>query len=154
MKGNDLAADLERHARKCYICHHPHREAIEEEFLHWHRVIWIAQQYDIPDHRSIYRHARAVGLIQARRENLHSALDNIVEQSDGINASASDVLKAIRAYSCLDPATGRWTEPRKEVAMTYTIQQPSGTGNRACASVEDSVAAGGPCPRQGMASAM
>jgi hypothetical protein len=133
MKANSSAESLERHSRKCSICRHPDRDAIEDEFLHWHRVIWIAQEFHIADHRSIYRHARAVGLIKARRENLHSALDNIVEQSDGIRASASDVLKAMRAYSCLDAATGRWTEPPKQVALNYTIQKPSGTNTPVCA---------------------
>jgi hypothetical protein len=31
----EMKAALERHSRKCIICHHPEREAIEEEFLHW-----------------------------------------------------------------------------------------------------------------------
>jgi hypothetical protein len=26
---------LERHSRRCIICRHPEREAIEEEFVHW-----------------------------------------------------------------------------------------------------------------------
>jgi hypothetical protein len=145
----DTGAEInERHTRKCSICRHPDRDAIEDEFLHWHRVIWIAQEFHIADHRSIYRHARAVGLIQARRENLHSALDNIVEQSDGIRASASDVLKAMRAYSCLDAATGRWTEPPKQVLVTNIVQR--GTDNPVCApATEDSAAEepiGGPMP--------
>jgi hypothetical protein len=127
----DTGAEInERHTRKCSICRHPDRDAIEEEFTHWHRVIWIAQEFHIADHRSIYRHARAVGLIKARRENLHSALDNIVEQSDGIRASASDVLKAMRAYSCLDAATGRWVDPPKQVALNYTIQPTQNLSSR------------------------
>jgi len=31
----EMKAALERHSRRCIICHHPEREAIEEEFLHW-----------------------------------------------------------------------------------------------------------------------
>jgi hypothetical protein len=123
MKSSLTEADsefLERHTRKCSICSHPHRDAIEEEFLHWHRVIWIAQEYQIPDHRSIHRHARATGLLQARRENLHSALDNIMEQSDGIRASVDGVLRAMRAYTCID-AHGRWTDPHKQVTLNYAI---------------------------------
>jgi hypothetical protein len=30
---------LERHSRRCIICHHPEREAIEEEFVQW-RAPW------------------------------------------------------------------------------------------------------------------
>ena len=30
---------LERHSRRCIICHHPEREAIEEEFVH-RRAPW------------------------------------------------------------------------------------------------------------------
>ena len=129
---------LERHTRKCSICSHPHRDAIEEEFLHWHRVIWIAQEYEIPDHRSIHRHARATGLLQARRENLHSALDNIVEQSDGIRATPDAILRAMRAYSCID-AHGRWTDLHKQVTLNYAV------GNR----IVDRAAAGTHLAREG-----
>jgi len=108
---------LARHARKCAICHHPDRQDIEAEFLGWRAVWYIQQAFEIDDPRSIYCHARAFGLINRRRENLHAALDNIVEQSRDVVPSADAVLRAIRAYSCLDNY-GRWIDPPSRVVFT------------------------------------
>lgn len=108
---------LGRHERKCTICHHTEREAIEEEFVHWRSVSRLAQQYGIEDYRTIYRHARATGLIELRRENIRSALDNIVERSDTTKVSGECILRAIRAYSCIDDM-GRWIDPPSRVVFT------------------------------------
>ncbi len=70
----------ERHKRKCLICRHPDREEIEEEFVNWQDVWFLAKQYKIPDYRSIHRHARATGLIVRRRENMREVLDSIIER--------------------------------------------------------------------------
>jgi hypothetical protein len=110
---------LARHVRKCTICHHSEREAIEEEFVHWRSVSRIARQYGIEDYRTIYRHARATGLVELRRENIRSALDNIVERSDTTKVSGDCILRAIRAYSCIDEM-GRWIDPPSRVAITTT----------------------------------
>jgi len=115
---NNLARDLlARHERKCLICHHEDREAIEEEFIHWRSVWQIARQYGIEDYRSIYRHARATGLLEIRRENIRAALDNIVEHSDGAKVSGEAMLRAMRAYSCIDNS-GRWIDPPSRVVFT------------------------------------
>ncbi|MGA8221819.1 MAG: hypothetical protein WB780_09220 [Candidatus Acidiferrales bacterium] len=120
------AADaLARHSRKCSICHHPDREAIEQDFLHWSTSFYIQQEYDINDARSIYCHARATGLIQRRRENLLAALDNLVEQSAHTVPSADGILRAIRAYSCLDEY-GRWTDPPSRVFFSTSQAAPIG----------------------------
>jgi hypothetical protein len=72
---------LERHSRRCIICHHPEREAIEEEFVHWRAPWKLSQDYKLADYRTVYRHARAAGLLLQRRERLHSALDAFVDPS-------------------------------------------------------------------------
>jgi hypothetical protein len=100
---------LERHRRRCLICHHPERVAIEEEFLHWRGVWELAKQYNLADYRTIYRHARATRLLLKRRENLHAALDCIVEWSEDVRPTADSILRAMRAYSCID-RHGRWTD--------------------------------------------
>ena len=100
---------LERHRRLCLVCHHPERTVIEEEFLHWHGPSELARRYRLADYRTIYRHARATGLLLKRRENLHAALDCIVEWSEDVKPSADAILRAMRAYSCID-RHGRWTE--------------------------------------------
>jgi hypothetical protein len=100
---------LERHSRRCIICHHPEREAIEEEFVHWRSPSRLAHDYKLSDYRTIYRHARAAGLLLQRRERLHSALDAFVESVDDVTFTGDTILRAMRAYSCID-SHGRWTE--------------------------------------------
>ena len=106
--------DLERHQRKCVICHHPDRQAIEEEFVHWQSAWDIANEFKLGGYRTVYRHARATGLSAHRRENLHSALDFFVERSHRANISGDCILRAMRAYSCID-SLGRWTDPPTQV---------------------------------------
>jgi hypothetical protein len=108
---------LERHSRRCIICHHPEREAIEEEFLHWRAPWKLSQDYNLADYRTVYRHARAAGLLHQRRENLHSALDAFVESVDDIKPTPDSVLRAMRAYSCID-SHGRWTEIPTQVQFS------------------------------------
>jgi len=48
----------ERHSRKCSVCNHPEREAIEEDFIHWHSPINIARDFNTADH-SFHRSPRA-----------------------------------------------------------------------------------------------
>jgi hypothetical protein len=108
---------LERHSRKCIICHHPEREAIEEEFLHWRAPWKLAEDYNLADYRTLYRHARAAGLLLQRRENLHSALDAFVEAVDDVKFTPDTILRAMRAYSCID-RHGRWTEIPTQVHIS------------------------------------
>ena len=108
---------LRRHRAKCSVCQHADREEIEEEYLHWRDVWQIAQQYEIDDYRSIHRHARAYGLVHSRRENIFSALDNIVEKSEDAKVTGDMVIRAIRAYSCVTPS-GQWVEPPARVVFT------------------------------------
>ena len=108
---------LERHSRRCIICHHPEREAIEEEFVHWRAPWKLAQDYKLTDYRTVYRHARAAGLLLQRRERLHSALDAFVESVDDVTFTGDTILRAMRAYSCID-SHGRWTEIPTQVQFS------------------------------------
>ena len=116
---------LERHSRRCIICHHPEREAIEEEFVHWRAPWKLSQDYKLADYRTVYRHARAAGLLLQRRERLHSALDAFVESVDDVTFTGDTILRAMRAYSCID-SHGRWTEiPTQVQFSTSTDGHPS-----------------------------
>jgi hypothetical protein len=108
---------LERHSRRCIICHHPEREAIEEEFVHWRSPSRLAHDYKLADYRTVYRHARAAGLLLQRRERLHSALDAFVESVDDVTFTGDTILRAMRAYSCID-SHGRWTEIPTQVQFS------------------------------------
>jgi|GEM_PF-2338540 len=118
----EMKAALERHSRKCIICHHPEREAIEEEFLHWRAPWKLAEDYNLADYRTIYRHARAASLLLQRRENLHSGLDAFVEAVDDVKFTGDTILRAMRAYSCID-RHGRWTEIPTRVSIS-TFRDP------------------------------
>src|SRR5580704_10416767 len=108
------------HSRKCVICRHPDRATIKEEFVHWGGVWDIAQIYQLGNCVSFYRHAHATGLALRRRENLHSVLDIFLEKARGANMSGDSILRAIRAYSCVD-SLGRWVDPPTQ--MNYSIAQ-------------------------------
>ena len=119
---------LERHSRRCIICHHPEREAIEEEFVHWRAPWKLSQDYNLNDYRTVYRHARAAGLLLQRRERLHSALDAFVESVDDVTFTGDTILRAMRAYSCID-SHGRWTEIPTQIQFSTSTDghppQPS-----------------------------
>jgi hypothetical protein len=131
---------LERHSRRCIICHHPEREAIEEEFVHWRAPWKLSQDYKLADYRTVYRHARAAGLLLQRRERLHSALDAFVESVDDVTFTGDTILRAMRAYSCID-SHGRWTEIPTQVQFSTSHDnhppQPSSPGSSVGSDVSD-----------------
>ena len=104
------------HESRCSICNHPERDAIEEEFLHWYGPTLTASHFNV-GWRALYRHAHATGLYAARERNLRSALGHIVEQACHITPTVDGVLRAIRAYSCLN-RDGQWTEPPAHVVVS------------------------------------
>jgi hypothetical protein len=111
-------ASLQRHARKCHICHHPERDEIEDDFLNWHGPDKIVSDYKLPHYSTIYRHANAFGLRARRNENFRTALDYLVEQADSATVTGNTIIRAMRAYSCLKD-DGTWVElPRKVVHET------------------------------------
>ena len=115
-KGKSLEARnaLNRHSRKCVVCHHPDRDSIEEEFIHWRSPYEIARQFRLSDYRSLYRHARVTGILDLRRHNFYSALDSLVEAAEEAKVTGDCVIRAIRAYSCLD-SRGHWVDPPTQV---------------------------------------
>jgi len=106
--------NFDHHSRKCVICRHPDRAAIEEEFVHWGSAWDISRNYELGEYRTVYRHAHATGLTLRRRENLHSVLDIFLEKARGATMSGDSILRAIRAYSCVD-SLGRWVDPPTQI---------------------------------------
>lgn len=107
---------LERHERKCIICHHPERETIEDMFVHWHQPFRMAHDYDLPL-RSVYRHAHATGLLAARRRNLRCVLDHILERATSTHVTSDAIVRAVRAYTCLTD-DNKWVEPATHVIVS------------------------------------
>jgi len=113
---------LEHHRRKCTVCKHAERDAIEEAFLHWVSPEFITKEFELPDWSTLYRHAHATGLFAQRRRNVRFALENVIERSVEVEITAAGLVRAIRAYTSLTDS-GEWVEPASRVIVS------SGTAN-------------------------
>ena len=103
--------DLSHHKRRCSICHHPDRDAIEEAFLQWRNIRVIERQFKI-DESAIYRHAHALKLFKQRNLSLRSALEFVIQRAEHVQPSAEGLVTnhaptagrqlslAIRAMNC------------------------------------------------------
>jgi len=116
--GEAAALDPTRHRRKCFVCKHPDRDAIEEEFLDWRSPQAIGADYGIHKN-SIYCHAHAMGLFARRRGNIRSALELLIEQVEHAKVTGDTIINAVRALTCLQD-DGRWVEPPRRVI--YSIE--------------------------------
>jgi hypothetical protein len=110
--------DLARHARKCSICNHVNREAIEDDFLDWRSPFTIVKEYRLPHHTAIYRHAHATGLDIERRHHMRSALEAIIEKANEVQPTADAIVRAVCLYSQFDES-GRWIKPAKTRSHTH-----------------------------------
>ena len=108
--------DPARHARKCSICHHKDRSAIDADFLDWRSAHQIVRHYALPHRVYLYRHAHATGLTRLRKASLCRVLDSIIEQVETVPITGSTILRAMRAYSCLTKH-GDWVEPARRVIV-------------------------------------
>jgi hypothetical protein len=108
-----LPPDFARHARRCSVCSHPDRDAIEGDFIRWRSPELIARDYKIPDRASIYRHVHSTGLFAWRKRELGRVLEGILESSEHLPLESADVIiRAARIYSHLDEH-GNWFEPAR-----------------------------------------
>ena len=121
--GSEKAVDLLRHQRRCKICHHSDRQAIEHEFLEWRSLTEISVDYDIPDRATIYRHAHATGLF-LRRRTFRGALERIMERAEDAAVTASAVVQAVRADARIND-DGQWIEPTRTIQVVHTSIEPS-----------------------------
>jgi hypothetical protein len=122
--------DRERHARKCCICSHPDRDAIEGEFIRWDCPRRIAKDYQIADRASFYRHAHATGLYARRRREFARVLENILEcvEHSTLEETADVIIRASRVYARLDE-NGNWVEPRRTHVILTGPAPPQFAGN-------------------------
>ena len=120
-QGESNEAFLKRHERKCYVCHHPDRDAIEAAFVMWRRPKAIVETFLLRGD-SLYRHAVAFDLYTRRRNNLRSVLENVLERGVETDITGETLLGAVRAYACLDESN-RWIEPTTNV-MFSTNRSP------------------------------
>lgn len=98
---NNPPPDPERHSRKCRVCKHPQRQDIESDFLRWRPTAEIAQNFGLPDHSSVCRHARATGLYDQRGQGVCYALDPILEDAGRVfmKLTPHSIISACEAYA-------------------------------------------------------
>ena len=107
--------DLARHARKCTICRHKDRPAIDYDYLNWRSSGQITKEYALFHRMALHRHAEGTGLSTLRKSRLCSVLDSIIEQAETVPVTGATILRAMRAYSCLTK-NGDWVElPRHKI---------------------------------------
>jgi len=119
---------IDRHTRKCQICHHPDRAAIEEDFILWCNPGSITDEYGVP-RMALYRHANAFNLFTIRRESLRLGLDRIVERGAETFVTGDMVIRAIKAQACLTDEN-RWEDPPKRVIFSSDPPKESLSGDR------------------------
>ena len=113
---------INHHERLCLVCRHPLREAIEEEFTHWHNVHDIADHYGI-EPRTIYRHAKAVNLYDQRDRNLRFALGHIIHRAQNVRITADSVVRAVHHFARINRA-GHWIEPPAHLIVSSGSRIP------------------------------
>ncbi|MGC1659850.1 MAG: hypothetical protein WA737_07525 [Candidatus Acidiferrales bacterium] len=92
-----------RHSRKCTVCRHPDRDAIEALFLLWRSPVKLAVAFGIADHSHIYRHVHATGLFVRRRATKRPPKPAI-NQMILATATPERVIRAVRLYAQLGSA--------------------------------------------------
>jgi hypothetical protein len=90
----DLPSSIERHSRKCAICTHPAREAIDQAFLHRPRHPNIVKDYNLPSLSSLYRHAHATGLWDRHSNRELTPTEQTPPNSNRENKPGSGLLTA------------------------------------------------------------
>jgi len=116
-KPPSVSASLSRHARKCIICNHPDRVAIEEDFLRWQSPEFLARAYQLSYRSAIYRHAHATGLFKTRSRMVRCVLENILERWQEAPITAMSIVRAVHAFTRITE-DGRWVEPSQQIKVS------------------------------------
>jgi hypothetical protein len=116
--------DLARHARKCIICHHKDRPAIDYDYLNWRSTRQIVKEYALPHRIGLHRHAEVTGLTALRKSKLCSVLDSMIEQAETAPVTGATILRAMRAYSCLTK-NGDWIDLPRHKIVRRSQQSPN-----------------------------
>lgn len=108
--------NLVRHEQNCSICSHQQRHEIEREFVEWTSPLRIAEDFSLPDRKTVYRHARACGLLSKRDRNIRAGLAKIIEKGGEVEVTAAAVVAAIQAYSKIN-SIGQWVDRNEHINL-------------------------------------
>jgi hypothetical protein len=134
-KSNPQPPTSNYHSGKCSICNHPDRVEIEAAFLNWEPADRLVADFNLPARSSIYRHAKAAGLLNQRRNNFRSALDQIIEQGGRIPPTASNIISAVELSYRL---SGADVAPLKRYETTHIYINKSNSAPSAPSAVRPS----------------
>src|SRR5580704_8148275 len=104
----DPPPSTKRHSRKCVICTHPDREAIDEAFLH-QSANHIVKDYNLPSLSSLYRHAHATGIWLRRGTVSNSNRENQAPRAEQTEPSPNSNRESSRLE--IDPMPTIQTPP-------------------------------------------
>lgn len=104
-----------RHESHCAVCSHPRREEIETQFVDWVPQSRIAKDFVLSGRQTVWRHAKAFGLVKQRNENIRAVLASFIERASTVRPTAQSLIAAIVAFSKLD-AEGRSIERIQNVS--------------------------------------
>jgi hypothetical protein len=114
----DPPPSTKRHSRKCAICTHPNRQAIDEAFLH-QSANHIVKDYNLPSLSSLYRHAHATG-IWLRRLTADSNRENEACTSDRNPPTPNSNRESSRLEIDLTPTIQTPLNPNRETNAWYS----------------------------------
>jgi hypothetical protein len=106
VKKRSRAPDLARHTSHCRVCRSPFLQEIEAQFIEWRPQAEIARTFKLGSRLAVWRHARAVGLIERRNSNTSVALANYIERCARVQPNATALVSACAQLARLD-AEGR-----------------------------------------------
>lgn len=92
----------------------------------WRRPTELAREFELGHRKAIYAHANALGLFEQRARAMRFVLEKVMEESTLNAPSADSMIRAVRAYSCLDE-NGHWHEPPRRVIVTHETIESSPT---------------------------
>ena len=118
------SVNLARHKAQCTICAHEKSAEIEAGFVNWESPAKLAEEYELADRTTVYRHAHALGLFEKRKRNVRAALERIIEKSGEVEVTASAVVAAIQAYAKIN-AQGQWVERSEHVNLNELFERMS-----------------------------
>jgi len=79
--------NLARHKAQCTICAHAKCAEVEAGFVNWESPAKLAEEYQLADRTTVYRHAHALGLFDKRKRNVRAALERIIEKSGDVEVT-------------------------------------------------------------------
>ena len=112
-----------RHAHQCTICSHANLDEIEQAFVNWTSPSELSREHSV-SRDAIYRHARALNLIEIRRRNVRAALERIIERAGDVEVNAAAVVSAVSAYAKIN-SRGELVERSQTVNLNALFERMS-----------------------------